>query len=264
MTRKFRISFTLLVLLILFIIAHNLGWFKKPENFLVDILNYSSGHIYNFSQGLNKKINFVFKTDDLIIDLEKTKQALLECQYNEFELKRLRQENKELKNQLNFIQNKNYHSLGAKVIGRNLNPISTTLIIDVGEQDGVKVGLPVIVGKGVLVGKITKIYPHSSVVRLLNDNSSSVGATIINRDKSLGLVEGGFQLSLHLNYIPQNEIINKGDMVISSGLEENMPAGLLIGVVSIIEKSPQESFQHAVLEPLIDLQKITLVSVLLN
>jgi rod shape-determining protein MreC len=65
-----------------------------------------------------------------------------------------------------------------------------------------------------------------------------------------------------MNYIPQNEIIKVGDMVITSGLEENVPSGLLIGVIEAVEKEAYQPFQKAVITPSVDLTKIKQVLVI--
>jgi rod shape-determining protein MreC len=100
-------------------------------------------------------------------------------------------------------------------------------------------------------------------VRLLNDNSSKIGATILNTDRSLGVVEGGYGLSVKMNFIPRNEIVKVGDIIVTSGLEAGMPRGLLIGSVTAIENETYRPFQAALLLPGTDLSKLSIVSILI-
>jgi rod shape-determining protein MreC len=144
-----------------------------------------------------------------------------------------------------------------------LDPLGTTIIIDRGSADGLTNGHPVIVGNGLLIGKLVRVDEHTSVVRLLSDYQSRVAATVVNREKSLGLVEGGYGLTVKLDLIPQNEVIRPGDVIITSGLEAYIPRGLVIGTVEVVEKKTQEPFQQAIIKTAADLHSITLVSILL-
>ena len=114
------------------------------------------------------------------------------------------------------------------------------------------------------MGKITKVEKQLAVVRLISDNQIKVAATVLNNERSLGVVEGGYGLSVRMSFIPRNEVVQVGDQIITSGLELNIPRGLLIGSVAAVENEPYQPFQQAVLTPAADLAKLTLVSVLLT
>ena len=58
--------------------------------------------------------------------------------------------------------------------------------------------------------------------------------------------------------------LNIGDVVVTSGLEEGMPRGLLIGTVEAVEKEAHQPFQTAVIKPFISFSKITLASILIS
>ncbi len=184
------------------------------------------------------------------------------CSVESARLTQLDLENNELRTQLNFLK-KTEHHVGATVIGRALDPIGTSIIIDRGETDGIILNRPVIINNGYFIGKISRVDKHTSVVRLISDYQSKTAATVDNRDKSLGVVEGGFGLTVRLNLIPQNEVIRPGDVVITSGLEPDLPRGLAIGTVEVVEKKPQEPFQQAIIKPSADLHALTVVSVIL-
>lgn len=199
------------------------------------------------------------KTNTDVTQLSQTGNA---CTVESARLTQLEAENAELRTQLSFLKNTAHH-VGATVIGRSLDPIGTTIVIDRGELDGITLNRPVIVGNGYFIGKIARVDAHTSVVRLISDYQSKTAATVDNRDKSLGIVEGGFGLTVRLNLIPQNEVIRPGDVVITSGLEPDLPRGLAIGTVEVVEKKPQEPFQQAIIKPSADLHSLTVVSVIL-
>jgi rod shape-determining protein MreC len=246
-------------LIILVIVLHFIGVLNKTEYFLRGILSPVSSRIYAGSIFIkNAETNGRI---DLGRELTSTKDALLACQTDTAKFKMLQDENAELRTQLNFFSTQKFVHIGAEVIGRNIEPLGSTLIINRGEKDGVKVGNAVIVSSGVLIGKIAKIEQESSLVRLLNDNQSKVAATILNHEKSLGVIEGGFGISVRMDFIPQQEDVRVGDLIVTSGLEAGMPRGLLVGNVVAIEKEAYEPFQKAILSPAASLSSIAFVSV---
>ena len=91
------------------------------------------------------------------------------------------------------------------ILGQNSDSAEKMVIIDVGNEAGIKLGQPVVAGDGILVGTIAKIEKDIAMVRLINDNQSKIAATILNRDGSLGIVEGSYGLSVRMNFIPRNE-----------------------------------------------------------
>jgi len=252
------ISFAIFI----FIILHNLNFFYFLENPVKKFIFNITGFFYNKnSSGFTEEIQNLNK--DILV--EKVLSLTEEIKTNEnykIQNQILLAENEELKKQLNFFEKNNYQSIGAEVVGRAVDPLATTLIINRGEEHGIKIDNPVIIADGVLVGKIIKVLKNESIVRLINDNNSKIGATILNKDKSLGLVEGGYGLGVKMDYIPQNEIINIGDVVVTSGLTEGIPRGLIIGKVEVVEKQAHQPFQQAILNTNADLSYINVVSVI--
>ena len=175
-------------------------------------------------------------------------------------IKLLTSENDELRHQLDFKKKSAAALVPASVVGREGSALGQVIIINRGTADGVALKQPVIAGEGILVGTIIKAESDVAYVLLLNDNQSKVAATVLNRDKSVGVVEGGYGISLRLTLIPRNETIAVGDEIITSGLDEATPRGLLIGTVAEVENEAYKPFQQAVLSPAIDLNKLTVVS----
>lgn len=240
----------------LMIALHFMGWIRPIEVFFRSLINPASGTLYRASVALSRTTSTNGGTQ--------CSEAISSCIVDKAELIRLREENAELRAELRFLNQNSYISVGAEVIGRNIDPIGTTLIINQGMKAGIAKNNPVIAGGGHLIGKIARADEDTAIVRLLNDNASRVAATMQNRDRSVGLVEGGYGLSIRMNFIPQNEVVNQGDVVVTSGLEEGIPRGLVIGTVEVVEKTPQGPFQEAVLSPAIDFDNLALVSVIVR
>lgn len=250
--------------IIIFIILHNFNFFYFIENPIKKVIFNITGFFYNKNTtSFTEEIKNLDK-DSLVKKIVSLDEEIKTNENYKIQNQILLAENEELKKQLNFFEKNNYESVGAEVIGRAVDPLATTFIINRGEDDGIKLDNPVIIANGILVGKIIKVLKNEAVVRLINDNNSKIGATILNQDNSLGLVEGGYGLGVKMDYIPQNEVINIADVVVTSGLTEGIPRGLIIGKIEVVEKQAHEPFQQAILITSADLSYINVVSVIIK
>lgn len=253
-----------LILLLLIIAANYFNWFSGLKYFLRGVFTplFTSANQIGVKIGNNYQFfgnkNDFFNSYNQCLSNAQGKEA------TDAANKLLEEENVELKKQLNFVQHSASKTLTASVVGRNADSIEKTVIINAGQNQGLKVGLPVTVGEGVLIGRITKVEDELSVVRLLSDNQSKILATLLNKNRSLGVVEAGFGSSVHMGFIPRNEVVMIGDQIVTSGQEVEIPKGLLIGKVVSIENEAYQPFQQATLEPAANLEKLIDVTVIFS
>jgi rod shape-determining protein MreC len=71
-------------------------------------------------------------------------------------------------------------------------------------------------------------------------------------------------LTVVMEFIPQTEDIRTGDVVVTSGLERNIPPGLVIGKVTEVNNKSNEVWQSVNIEPLVDLDELTIVAVVID
>jgi rod shape-determining protein MreC len=192
----------------------------------------------------------------------------------------LRQENSTLRNQIILLQEAqienetlrqelkfkssvpSYQLLSAEVIGRDPSNLFLYLIIDRGSDDGVNVGMPVITADG-LVGRISEVNPGSSKVMLITDSSSSVSA-LVQRSRATGMAQGYPGRGLVMQYIPQADSVQVGDIVLTSGLGGRFPKRLVVGQVAEVIKQDVAMFKEARIIPAVNLASLESVMVLLG
>ncbi len=175
------------------------------------------------------------------------------------------EENKKLQNLLSFREKQSQPFLGAHVLGRSTDPGRSMLILDRGSDDGVKKGFPVVAESGVLIGKIASTESKTSYVRLLNDPNSKTIALYTTKDGRTiqGLIEGKFRTGLELTLVPTTDPGEQGLALFTSGLEEHVPRGLLIGIITDISARPTDLFHTIKLKPAVRPDSVTVVGVLL-
>lgn len=258
-----RLTITVIFIFILLLFSHFLGFLNTPENLLRRVFSPVTKISYNLGLGVKDWYNQYLSHKNLFTENQQCLNQINKLYLERAEFILLKQENQSLRAQLNFLKKEKRFVL-AEVIGKGVDKTSNSLIINRGEADGIKLGNPVVVEEGFLLGKVMKVEKNISIIQLITDNQSKIAASILNHEKTLGVVQGEHGISLKMTMIPQNETVNINDLVITSGLEIKIPRGLIIGKVESIQKELYEPFQSANLQPLTDLNKVAAAAVLLE
>lgn len=180
-------------------------------------------------------------------------------------LKEAEAQNEDLRRKLKFAEAYPQYVLRAaevrgRVIGYEPNNFMSVLIVDIGRMDGVRKGMPVVTERG-LVGHIHTVGANWAKVLLIVDPSSSVAA-LIQSSRAPGLVSGRLGEDLVMDYIPQEDTVSVGDVVLTSGMSGNYPKSLLIGQVLEVEQRDIDPFQRAVVRPSVNFEKLETVLVI--
>jgi len=153
-------------------------------------------------------------------------------------------------------------SLAASVIGEDTSPWFKTIMINRGEADGLREGMPVVAADGI-IGLLVKVVAGSSRVLIITDHASGV-AGIIQRSRARGVVKGKGDGTCSLEFSLASEDVKVGDTVITSGIGGIFPKGLKIGEVSMVKKGEYGIFQTVEVRPSVNLARIEDVLILLQ
>lgn len=160
-----------------------------------------------------------------------------------------------------------YKPVTGRVIGRSPTVWNSTVTIDVGSGDGVRVDDPVISGDG-LVGVVASTQGGSAQVTLITDHASAVSAKVLPGGVQ-GVVrpEVGDPEDLILDFIDSTKAVHGGQSVVTSGwraqgLASLFPPGLPIGEVTDASILTQVARQQVHLRPYADVANLDLVQVL--
>ena len=150
------------------------------------------------------------------------------------------QENNRLREQLDFSQNIDYRHIPAKLIARDPDNLFSALVINKGRRAGVERDMAVIAwqnGNQALVGKVILVRDYESLIMPLYDKSLLV-ASRFSDSRYEGITEGqgGSESLLRMRFIPKpaRDEINRGDLVITSGMGGVYPPDISIGRISNI------------------------------
>jgi rod shape-determining protein MreC len=150
--------------------------------------------------------------------------------------------------------------IGARVIGVSAGAASQTIQLDRGERDGIRKNMGVITPDGV-VGKVVEAYPNASQVLLLTDKESGVGAMLAD-SRIQSPVGGQGEPLLVMKYVPNDDTVNIGERVITSGMDRIFPRDLPVGTVAEIKSG--NPFKQIRIKPSANLERLEEVLVLLS
>ena len=184
------------------------------------------------------------------------------------ELGHLRAENQQFHNLLNLKNAAPWHTVGARVIGRDAANWWQSIQLDRGSDDGLRPNLPVLSASG-LVGKTIAVTRGESRVLLLIDPACKAGA-LIQRSRDLGIA-GGVTAALRreprlqMTFVDRTSTVQVGDVVYTSGLGGVFPRGILIGTVTDADLDPQAGmYQNIEIKPAADFRRLEEVMVIVE
>ncbi|MFW6211116.1 MAG: rod shape-determining protein MreC [bacterium] len=222
------------------------GTLDPAAGFMAKTSNAFSSYVY-YVKGSFKSIKYVSAARTGINAL-KERNIILET-----ENASLRYENNKLKRLLELKENKKFrgHIKGyADVIGANTDVFIQYYVIGKGANDGVKEG-DGIIARGKAFGRVQKVFSSSSRIQLITDIKSSVSAGILRNDIA-GILAGTGVNECSLKYVPKEEDVKTGDVVITSGLGSSFPGGIEIGRVAAVNKNTDGLSMEVEVRPFVD------------
>ncbi|TDX41833.1 rod shape-determining protein MreC [Halanaerobium congolense] len=234
------------VILISIILVFSFIYFTEID---LPIFNWLSDLIYNLispiinllNQLVESVKNFfitLFSIDEINQEIKELRQRNSVLERQILFLENINRENQRLRELLDFKEKVNYQMLGAEVIANSPSIWEKTITINRGSKDGLKARMPVISYQGYLVGRVENVGSSSAQVRLITDHNFVVGGIIARTDsREIGLVKGSGRDDRPniMDSIAWDADLEKGDVVLTSGLSNNFPSGLKIGEVEAVE-----------------------------
>ncbi len=178
------------------------------------------------------------------------------------------EENKRLLEQQKYIDTTPEHDFhAARVIGRHPDSSYMELVIDQGAKQGIRKWDPVVTAKG-LIGYIVDTTDSTARVCTLLDTRCSVSG-LVERSRDNGLVRGNMISGSNgdpcrMEFLPFDALLVPGDRVITSGMDQLMPKGLVIGNVTQISRNQGVTPSFASIQPAEDILRVENVLIMVD
>ena len=161
-----------------------------------------------------------------------------------------------------------YQKVAASVIAKDSGNWFSTFTIDRGTKDGIKVGMNVLAGSG-LVGIVKDVGPNYAKVRSIIDDSSKVSAMVTTTEDNF-IVSGSLQSMNDRKVIgftdlkDEDDEVMLGDPVVTSYVSDQYQQGILIGYIATIEKNSNNLTKSGTITPVVDFEHMENVLVILD
>ncbi len=256
------IAFTIVAL-----VLHEVGYLQAAEDVVLRLVTPVQSWFSNRARGVGDVVQTIRDLRTLRDENARLRQENDALIIENVQLKEAEAENERLRRLLDFTRtNPSYDyrggEVGARVIGHDPSAYLDFVIIDLGERQGASLRMPVVTERG-LVGRITEVHDTSSEVLLITDVNSAVTA-LIQTSRAMGVVRGLAGGGLLLDQVPQDVEVHEGEIVITSGLGDGFPRGLVIGQISNVYQRDYEMFQQARVRPTVDFRNLEQVLVITN
>jgi rod shape-determining protein MreC len=249
-------------IILLFAFMGACGWFWRHREYIPFVSQPLSVGAAPFEYGVSRaawlgenSIGMVQQIFTNWKDLEELKRENESLKAEQNRYSEVLAENIRLRSLLKFKQGyTSYNMVGASVIERDYGGWTHTMVIDRGEDSGIKKYMPVIIPSG-LVGFVSEVYMNSARVQLLLDPRTTVGG-IVQRPASrvVSMVTGNSGNPGYLTFmsLPKESDVIKGDTIVTSGYGGVYPKGLIIGTVEKVDVDSEGGTQSAEIRPAAD------------
>lgn len=249
-------------IIVLFAFMGACGWFWRHREYIPFVSQPLSVGAAPFEYGVSRAAWFGENSIGMVQqiftnwkDLEELKRENESLKAEQNRYSEVLAENIRLRNLLKFKQGyTSYNMVGASVIERDYGGWTHTMVIDRGEDSGIKKYMPVIIPSG-LVGFVSEVYMNSSRVQLLLDPRTTVGGIVqCPASRVVSMVSGnsGNPGLLSFMSLPKESDVIKGDIIVTSGYGGVYPKGLVIGTVEQVDVDSEGGTQSAEIRPAAD------------
>lgn len=185
--------------------------------------------------------------------------------YLQIENSRLRDaylENIRLRNLIKMEERDSLQCLPVKVIGRGGIGAVSSIILNAGSEDSIRVNMPIISASG-LVGKVYRVGSKSSLGQILLDRNFRVSARV-QRSRIEGIVKYESGEWCIFSEVPLRSDVQVGDVITTSGYSAIFPPEIRIGVVAQVDEKSYGLLKSVFIKPGVDFSRLEEVLVVTN
>ncbi len=234
---------------------------KKGHTFSVDFISSPLNHLHDISHSFTEAVKRPFRVIALREkENAELKKKVIELQIEEEKDREVLLENKRLRELIGLREHGENYITSAQVIAKGTDNWIHTLLLDKGAKDGVAKDMSAITPLG-LAGKITTASDSYSYLLLLDDINFSASVRLQD-SRAGGVLSGTGSRKCILKYVPFEDEVKAGDIVITSGLDMLFPPGIPVGYVTKVDsKSAGGDFQYIEIRPFQDSAKLEEVAI---
>jgi rod shape-determining protein MreC len=240
------------------------GLFHRLQRFSLDVVSPLQKGMSKVLSPVKDGIGYLADLGSANSERDRLKEEVEDLQKEVDEGEELKLENETLKSMIAVKESRpDLGFLVVDVIGANPDIWEQTVQIGAGYSDGLQEYMAVLSEDGSLVGRIIMCTSEASLVQLITDDKSSVGA-MLQANAEMGVVKGEGRGGVRLELLNQDADVKTGDVVVTSGLGGTCPSGIPIGTITEISERRADLSVGIVIDPRASLTSLDRVMVVVS
>lgn len=248
-----------IVILVFFLILQVKGWLDPIRNGVLKLPRPIISLVKNVTGPIKNFFGTVYQLRKITEENANLQSKVIALQQSLVQEDQILRENEALRKELGFIKISKSQLVSCTVLSENSFGFSNSLVIDCGSEVGVALG-DAVVSQGYLVGKVVYSGKSYSTV-LLSVAEEFLADAKISQTGVTGIVKGSFGSGLVLDQVPQSALLEKGWLVVTAGINSQIPKNILVGEVGETISPSSDLFKKAVLISPIDFHNLEFVFV---
>jgi rod shape-determining protein MreC len=239
------------------------GPLHSIQNFFLDLVSPVARAFSKVFKPIKDGVVNVFHLPSLSKERADLQKEVDQLRRERIETRELEAENQELKELLKWSETQaELDTVGADIVGQSPDNWQRMMIVNKGSSSGVKKYMAVVTEEG-LIGRVISVGSRSSVVQLITDSRSGIGARD-QRSRETGIMEGQNEDVLRFVPMKDDADVKVGDIMETSGLGGTCPPGIVIGRVSNVKKRSSGLTRLVEVKPFVEFSKLDQVLIIIT
>ncbi|MEL6869201.1 MAG: rod shape-determining protein MreC [Pseudomonadota bacterium] len=136
----------------------------------------------------------------------------------------------------------------AQLLDVDNDPFRHRVLINQGSNEGAFERQAIVDANGV-VGQIIHVSPASAQVMLISDPGHAIQVEVVRNGLRTVAFGAGEYDQLEIRFLPNNADIQVGDLLVTTSLGGDYPAGYPVGEITAVEPQPRQAFARVTAQP---------------
>ena len=244
-TKTFFIFASVLVLIVLGLLMQVNGWLQPIEYLFLQAPKPAIALVNGIAKPITTVVHTLGSMRQIVADNRSLEQTVADLRNRQVVMEQLQLENELLKKELEYKAKSPYQLQSCAILSMDPQNTTDAMILGCGHETGIKVGQAV-VSQGYLLAKIVHVGNQTSTAVLITNNQSTIDAKI-SKNNVEGVVKGSFGSGLMFDLVSQSAETNENDLVVTGGVDPNIPKNILIGQIGQVISGSNDLFKRLTL-----------------
>lgn len=244
-TKTFFIFASILIVMVLALLLQAKGWLQPIEYLFLQIPKPAIAVVNAVTKPVMTVVHTLGSMRKIVTENRELAVTVSDLRSQQVVMEQLRLENDLLKKELDYKNKSSYQLQSCSILSMDPQNTTDAMILGCGNDTGIKIGQAVI-SQGYLVAKVVYVGNQTATAVLITNNQSTVDAKI-SKNNVEGVVKGSFGSGIVFDLVSQSAEANQNDLVVTAGIDPNIPKNILIGQIGQVISGNNDLFKRLTL-----------------